>query len=354
MKKENIKKAAKIIFEEAFWGDYKYTESDVEQILSEPSRETERYFIFQKALFNLKEPAILTKVFPEEEIKTYLRRIRTKQRFSWLEERIKIWRNVFWGEKNEIPRIKWKLTKSSFQQASLKERYKRLYQAQDRVLRVLFPEEIFHSFYLTGGTALNRFYYPVRYSEDLEFFTNENGVFRGEVRLVMEALEKAKIPFLKTVDTRDFVQLICFPEKESLKVYFVNDRVYRYGKSTFVQGIRIDDVVNVLTNKICSVISRDEAKDVADLVTICLNEDFVWDEVIEIAQRKEDFERIFLVERLRSFPVNLFSHCDFTKESTEKTYSSLLPVVISDIIKGGKNSLKGFLKNRKRRYLLKE
>lgn len=240
------------------------------------------------------------------------------------------------------------------QSGSLQERYKRLYQAQDKVLQALFPEKIFHSFYLTGGTALNRFYYSVRYSEDLDFFTNENNVFREEVHLIMVSLERAKIPFLKTVDIRDFVQLICFPEEVKLRVDFVNDRVYRYGKSVFVQGIRIDNVINVLTNKICSVVSRDEAKDVADLVTICLNEDFVWDEVIEIAQRKEDFERIFLVERLRSFPVNLFSHCDFTKESTEKMYSSLLPVVISDIIKGGKNSLKGFLKNRKRRYLLKE
>lgn len=240
------------------------------------------------------------------------------------------------------------------QSGSSRERYKRLYQAQDRVLQVLFPKKVFHDFYLTGGTALNRFYYPVRYSEDLDFFTNENDVFREEVRLAMEALERAEVPFLKIVDTRDFVQLICFSEKEKLRVIFVNDRVYRYGKFAFVQGIRIDDIVNVLTNKICSVVSRDEAKDVADLITICLNEDFVWDEVIEIAQRKEDFERIFLVERLRSFPVNLFSHCDFMKENTEKLYSSLLPVVINDIIKGGKNSLKGFLKNGKRRRLLKE
>ena len=111
VKKENVKKAAKIIFEEAFWGDYEYTESDMEQILSDPSRETERFFIFQKALFNLKEPAILIKVFPEEEIRAYLRRVRTKQRFPWLEERIKIWRNVFLGENNEVPRAKWKFTR---------------------------------------------------------------------------------------------------------------------------------------------------------------------------------------------------------------------------------------------------
>lgn len=212
------------------------------------------------------------------------------------------------------------------------------------MLQVLFPEEIFHNFYLTGGTALNRFYYPVRYSEDLEFFTNENSIFREEVRLIMEALEKAKIPFLKTVDIRDFVQLVCFPEKENLKIYFVNDRVYRYGKFTYIQGIRIDSIINILANKICSVVSKDEAKDVADLITICLNEDFVWDEMIEIAQKKEGFEKLVLVERLKSFPTQLFASCDFIKESIEKLYSSLIPMVIEDIIKGEKNSLKNLHK----------
>ena len=107
--KNDLIKVVKTIFEKAFWGDYNYTEEKIIQILSDPSKKDERFFIFQKALFNLKEPAILTKVFSEEEIKTYLRKIPTSQRFPWLSERVKIWRNVFLGENNDIPRAKWRI-----------------------------------------------------------------------------------------------------------------------------------------------------------------------------------------------------------------------------------------------------
>ena len=109
-KKELIKQIAKTIFEEAFWGDYAYTEEDIAEILTDSSRKKERFFIFQKALFNLKEPAILTKVFSKEELKEYLAKISPNQKFPRLSERVKIWRNIFLGEKNEIPRAKWKFT----------------------------------------------------------------------------------------------------------------------------------------------------------------------------------------------------------------------------------------------------
>ena len=46
--------------------------------------------------------------------------------------------------------------------------YKKLYDLQDRVLGIVFSRE--HDFYLTGGTALHRFYYNLRYSDDLDFF----------------------------------------------------------------------------------------------------------------------------------------------------------------------------------------
>ena len=45
--------------------------------------------------------------------------------------------------------------------------YKKLYSLQDRVLDVVFGVE--DEFYLTGGTALSRFFYAKRYSDDLDF-----------------------------------------------------------------------------------------------------------------------------------------------------------------------------------------
>lgn len=43
-----------------------------------------------------------------------------------------------------------------------------IYKIQDKILNIVFSFE--NNFYLTGGTALNRFYFNYRFSEDLDFF----------------------------------------------------------------------------------------------------------------------------------------------------------------------------------------
>jgi len=58
--------------------------------------------------------------------------------------------------------------------------YRKLYQTQDKVLHSL--KGGLSSFYLTGGTALGRFYLNHRFSEDLDFFLNNSDAFPHTVR----------------------------------------------------------------------------------------------------------------------------------------------------------------------------
>lgn len=46
---------------------------------------------------------------------------------------------------------------------------------QDRFLAQFFASAVADSFYLTGGTALARFYFHHRESIDLNLFTNQSG-----------------------------------------------------------------------------------------------------------------------------------------------------------------------------------
>ncbi|OAG27580.1 nucleotidyl transferase AbiEii/AbiGii toxin family protein [Thermodesulfatator autotrophicus] len=135
--------------------------------------------------------------------------------------------------------------KSPEQSGDLYKYYQKVYQAQDKVLGIVFKKNFSHNFYLTGGTALNRFYYQVRYSDDLDFFNNENQLFREDLRLVIDLFEEAGFSFSKEVDSRDFVRLVIFPQDIRLKVDFVNDRVYRYGKSCYLHDIRLDNVIKL-------------------------------------------------------------------------------------------------------------
>ena len=120
--------------------------------------------------------------------------------------------------------------------------YKKLYDLQDRIMPIVFGLE--NGFYLTGGTALHRFYYNLRYSDDLDFFSSNDILFGESVREVYDALENNGIVFSKIVDAKDFRRIVT---EGYLQLDFVNDRVYREGKSNIVRGMRIDNVVNIFT-----------------------------------------------------------------------------------------------------------
>ncbi|MGX2972966.1 nucleotidyl transferase AbiEii/AbiGii toxin family protein, partial [Helicobacter sp. T3_23-1059] len=54
------------------------------------------------------------------------------------------------------------------------EKYTALYKTQDKILDIVAKEKL--GFYLTGGTALQRFHFDLyRYSDDLDLFLIENG-----------------------------------------------------------------------------------------------------------------------------------------------------------------------------------
>jgi len=65
--------------------------------------------------------------------------------------------------------------------------YVKLYELQNMVLDEVFKTT--KSFYLTGGTALHRFYYDIRYSDDLDFFCIDE-FFAYEIREIINNLKE--------------------------------------------------------------------------------------------------------------------------------------------------------------------
>lgn len=121
--------------------------------------------------------------------------------------------------------------------------YKKLYQLQDKVLKINATLE--NDFYLTGGTALHRFYYNARYSGDLDFFVTNGQNFNEDVEELIEELKKT-YQVVRNVSSRDFYRVTV---DSLLQVDLVNDRVYRYKKSNIINGFKIDNKINILTNK---------------------------------------------------------------------------------------------------------
>lgn len=208
--------------------------------------------------------------------------------------------------------------------------YAQLYALQDKVLKIIFTEET--PFYLTGGTALHRFYCERRYSDDLDLFMQGQPYFYDETKAIIYNLQK-NFTVETVVSTKDFLRI----KIDNLKVDFVNDRVYRYGISNIKNGIPIDNVYNILANKLTAVLGRDEEKDVFDIVCICLMYDFNWAGILQSAHKKENFEDYILIERLKSFPLDWLENLKLIKK-TEIT-DRMIDIMCSDIKEKNKNSL---------------
>lgn len=179
--------------------------------------------------------------------------------------------------------------------------YHSLYVLQDRVINAVFRVE--SGFYLTGGTCLHRFYNEKRYSDDLDFFDSDNMMFREDMRVVLDSIDRDNIPCNLEVDSRDYVRLMV---NGSMKVEFVNDRVYRAGRSVrTAEGIVLDNILNLCANKICAVLGRDEPKDVFDIYTIYGAISLDWSEVMAAASKKCVLDPEALKSRLLAFPPEL-------------------------------------------------
>jgi len=178
--------------------------------------------------------------------------------------------------------------------------YTKLYRLQDKVLQRVFAVE--DEFYLTGGTALSRFYQEKRYSDDLDFFTNSSTRFNFAVKNTLAELSK-EFSIENELDSKDFVRI---KVDGLLQVDFVNDRVPRYKEPKVLEnGYKIDTIENILSNKITAVIGRDNPKDIFDIYLISRYYSIDWQEILASAQEKSVFSIDDLILRLRSFPHGL-------------------------------------------------
>jgi hypothetical protein len=162
----------------------------------------------------------------------------------------------------------------------------KLYPLQDEVLDIIGKEH--SSFYLSGGTALGRHYLHHRYSDDLDFFQNDSESFKNDANKIITALKrKYSVACNVTLLDEKFVRVFIKCEDFSLKLEMINDVPFRQGD--IIAGdlfCRIDSWENILSNKI-SAISRNEPKDIADILFLAQKFSFNWKDATESAKKKD-------------------------------------------------------------------
>ena len=151
-------------------------------------------------------------------------------------------------------------------------------------------EDLNLDFYLTGGTALGRCYLNHRYSDDLDFFVNDNDNFKTECNAAINALkDRWTCDIAATSGT--FARIFLKTGDITLKVDFVNDVPDHYGEiKRFPLFHRIDSWQNILSNKLCAL-SRLEVKDIVDIVFIAKNYSFDWETIVGEARCERSVDR---------------------------------------------------------------
>lgn len=132
------------------------------------------------------------------------------------------------------------------------------------------------NFYFTGGTALSEYYLQHRYSDDLDFFTDQN----VDTQVIIDAVTSwAKELNFTFVDKFREVVLICnlnFPDGEQVKVDFGSYKYPRIEPIKEVSGLKIDSLMDIAINKFLTISQRTSVKDFVDLYYL-LKDFMLWD-----------------------------------------------------------------------------
>ncbi len=147
--------------------------------------------------------------------------------------------------------------------------FETLYPLQNKVLRVL--NGIKTGFYLSGGTAASRGYLKHRFSDDLDFFVDDDERFGlWAARIIQELVRQSQWRSEVLLQEERFVRLTLIEGKTLLKIELINDVPARVGqvRQHPILG-RLDSAENILANKITALVDREEPKDLADIWGFC-------------------------------------------------------------------------------------
>ena len=177
--------------------------------------------------------------------------------------------------------------------------YQKLYSLQDQFFTAL--SESLTGFYLTGGTALSRFYLHHRYSDDLDFFIDFTEDFSKRINNIFHIIKRSfTIDDTLTLEAETYTRF-WIVKPLPLKLDFVNEVPEQWAGFNQYMGINIDNPANILSNKLGAIISRDELKDVFDIVTIAEEFSFNWVDVFKHTEKKQIVNETDVAMRLDTF-----------------------------------------------------
>ena len=204
-------------------------------------------------------------------------------------------------------------------------------------------------FFLTGGTALSRYYFNHRFSDDLDLFVNDDLDYSKHVKTILSLLKDSDSQSHLTVDLKDitlgdtYTRLVIHDKNDpnlELQIDLINDIAPHYGnfESDSTLG-KVDNWRNILSNKLTALF-RSEPKDVVDIWIIAKNKKFKWEQIVMEAKSKEvGVEPETLYDILKSFPINDIDSIKWNQKPVKAKMESDLGIISDDILFARANPL---------------
>lgn len=207
------------------------------------------------------------------------------------------------------------------------------------ILKKFFASNLGKQFFLTGGTALAAFYLGHRKSQDLDLFTTEKFDSLVLELLIKEVGRETKSAIKTKLKTNEYYEVYLENKKENWlqRLDFVLEQPVIFGKRKKIDGIIVDSLENIASNKILTIYGRLEPKDYLDLYFIIKEADLDFDKLFEKAKQKDAglhefyFANIIAdIEKITNFPPTIKSFkqqdlINFYLQLSEKLLKKIKP-----------------------------
>lgn len=161
---------------------------------------------------------------------------------------------------------------------------------QQLALQLIANSELAKHFYFGGGTALSHYYLQHRYSEDLDFFSQDE--FDPQNITVLLKAMKAKLDY-QTFDYQNSfnrnIYFLKFSSDYVLKLEFTYYPFQQIENPKVKDGLLVDSVIDIAANKLFTISQKPRGRDYFDLYTIIQKYDFSIEDLRMKAKMKFDW-----------------------------------------------------------------
>lgn len=143
--------------------------------------------------------------------------------------------------------------------------------------------------YLTGGTCLAEYYFGHRLSEDMDIFTRDLNLFQ-EAKDFLKDRELFPHGLLNKIRETPYIAQYHYQPKQSeevIKIDLVHDMPARVASPVRIGSVWVDDLEDILSNKMGCLVSRNEVKDYLDLYYLIPASHLMTKELIDLGLIKE-------------------------------------------------------------------